>query len=75
MVDHKSIWIYVTNIETQSAISLAAKILNRESAIIKWTVDTEDIDNVLRIETISLKENYFPSLLAAYDLECVPMTD
>ena len=69
------VWVYVTNIESQMIIRAAAKVLNAESAVIKWTVDSEDIDNVLRVETRSLEENYIPSLLEKYQLICVPMAD
>lgn len=72
-IDHPLIWIYVTNIESQKNLNIVAKILNQVSAVTKWTVDTDDIDNVLRIETPSLKENYVPTLLATYQFKCVVM--
>ena len=74
-IQQRLVWVYVTNIETQTRIDVAAKVLNVESAVIKWNVDTEDCDNVLKVETSSLKEGYIPSLLAKYDLACVPMAD
>jgi hypothetical protein len=75
ITNQTTVWVYVTNLASERTIMNAAKILNAESAVLKWTVDSEDIDNVLRIETITLKENYIPELLAKQELACVPMLD
>lgn len=42
--------ILKTDIETKKKVKKIKPILNNTSVIDKWTVDTEDIDNVLRIE-------------------------
>lgn len=39
-----------TNIKTQTHVEDVKTILNSYPVITKWSVDTEDIDNVLRIE-------------------------
>lgn len=69
-----SIWIYCTNLNFQNS-ALAEKILNSESDILKWSVDHEDVDKVLRIECKKLEENFIPRLLAKSDLHCIPMMD
>ncbi|MGB0423274.1 MAG: hypothetical protein ACPGED_03080 [Flavobacteriales bacterium] len=70
-----SIWIYVTNLESQLNISLAAHILDAETNILCWSLDTEDKDKVLRVETTVLKEDYIPMLLAKHKMNCFPMPD
>lgn len=42
--------ILKTDIKTKKKVKKIKPILNNTSVIDKWTVDTEDIDNVLRIE-------------------------
>ncbi|WP_299228658.1 hypothetical protein [uncultured Psychroserpens sp.] len=50
--------LFQTNIETTQKVKLLSPILNNHSEVLKWNVDTEDIDNVLRIEaTKNLKED------------------
>lgn len=39
-----------TSIKTQTHVENVKAILNSYPVITKWSVDTEDIDNVLRIE-------------------------
>ncbi|MFD2566159.1 hypothetical protein [Pseudotenacibaculum haliotis] len=39
-----------TNIKTQSHVDHVKVLLNNLPAVNRWSVDTEDIDNVLRIE-------------------------
>jgi len=47
----KNLLIFKTNIDTNNKVIVLSKILNEGSSIIKWSIDNEDIDNVLRIET------------------------
>ncbi len=43
-----------TNIETQNNVEMLVPILDNHESINRWTIDTDDIDNVLKIEA---KEN------------------
>lgn len=50
--------IFKTNIETEEKVVTIKPFLNNHSNIIKWSIDLEDIDNVLRVKsTKSLSEN------------------
>ena len=40
-----------TDIKTKKKVKKMASIFNQHNEIISWSVDTEDIDNVLRIES------------------------
>lgn len=42
--------VFKTNISTDHDLSIAAKILAQVNEILCWSVDRQDIDNVLRIE-------------------------
>ena len=44
--------ILQTNIKTKRMQSAIAPHLNNVRTIIKWTIDREDVDNVLRIECL-----------------------
>jgi hypothetical protein len=70
---HKSIWIYVTDIQTKNQIKITTKILNAEPSILEWSVDTEDIDNVLRVESENIKEKHIQFLLEKQGFTCTPM--
>lgn len=45
------ILIFKTNIETEQDLNRVAPLLNQDHLIRKWSVDREDIDHVLRIES------------------------
>lgn len=43
--------IFRTDIKTKKKVKTIKKLFNNNLSIINWSVDTEDIDNVLRVET------------------------
>ena len=45
------LFIFKTDIVTEDHIQKVSEILNNHPKIIGWSVDTEDIDKVMRIET------------------------
>ena len=44
--------VFKTNLQFRKDVQLLAPILNATRGIIRWNVDHDDIDNVLRIETV-----------------------
>lgn len=46
-----NILVFKTNIKTKKKVKTIKPIFNNIPSINKWSVDTDDIDNVLRIET------------------------
>ena len=42
--------IFQTDIKSKNKVKSIGPLLNGHSNILKWTIDLEDIDNVLRIE-------------------------
>jgi DNA replicative helicase MCM subunit Mcm2 (Cdc46/Mcm family) len=45
------ILIFKTNIETEQAYDEVGSLLSAHSSVINWSLDKEDIDKVLRIES------------------------
>ena len=67
--------VFRTNINTNERIHRAAcrlcKLLGRSAGTsCRWSIDLEDCDNVLRIETESLSEADVIQLLHKAGLEC-----
>lgn len=44
--------LFRTDIKTKKKVKTIKSLFNNLSTITKWSIDIEDIDNVLRIETI-----------------------
>ncbi|WP_034041158.1 hypothetical protein [Wocania ichthyoenteri] len=47
---HTKLLILKTDIKTSEKVKIIEPFLNNHSRIIKWSIDIEDIDNVLKIE-------------------------
>lgn len=53
------LFILKTNVKTNKDIEALKLILNDNCNVIKWSIDTEDIDNVLKIEaTVHIEEEH-----------------
>jgi hypothetical protein len=63
--------IFQTNIDSKHHLDVVSSVFKKHSAIIDWSVDTEDIDKVLRIEaTENLYEKDVITMLDANGLYC-----
>ena len=70
-----NILIFKTDLKTKKTIKMVRPIFNNNSMITKWTVDNEDIDNVLRIEAHNgLNEEDIIFLMKTHDLYCEDLT-
>lgn len=50
--------IFETDVKSKKKVKSLKPILNKHSDILKWSIDLEDIDNVLRIEaTVNITES------------------
>ncbi|WP_062061380.1 hypothetical protein [Aquimarina longa] len=45
--------IFRTDIKSKQKVKDVTPILDKHSGILRWSIDLEDIDNVLRIEAVS----------------------
>ena len=61
------LFILKTNIQTEAKVESIRSVFNSHPVIMNWSVDTEDIDNVLRIEgTDELREEDIIDSLKKY---------
>jgi len=51
------ILLFKTNIKSISGLNIIKSIFDKRETIHRWTIDTEDIDCVLRIVSHSLRPN------------------
>ena len=60
-----------TNIKTKRKVKSLVQVFDNHSGIKRWNVDTEDVDNVLRIESNkSLKEKEIIHLIHSHGFSC-----
>lgn len=68
--------IFKTDIRTKKRIKALEPILNNHPVIDSWTVDTNDVDKILRIETSQkINECDIVNLVRTYGFYCEPLTD
>ncbi len=71
-----NVLVFKTDIKTRKNVKVVQPIFNNHPVILDWSVDTEDIDNVLRIETSdNMTEKDVIVLLSTYGFNCVPLAD
>jgi len=63
--------ILKTDIKTKKKVKKMKPVFNNHPVISKWTIDTEDIDNVLRIEAAdSLQEDEVKKMVLENGFYC-----
>jgi hypothetical protein len=67
--------IFKTSLHAPRDVSRISNGLNEDKRISKWTVDLEDIDRVLRIESHNLKPDTVITLLGNYGYHCEELLD
>lgn len=70
------ILIFRTDIKTKKKIKEVKPIYNNHSSILNWSIDMEDIDNVLRIEASgNFNESDVITLTNARGFNCEALED
>ena len=65
-----------TNIESENGVRIMRPVFDNHDAIHKWSIDLEDVDNVLRIETKkSIAETEIIQLIEASGFYGVELED
>lgn len=68
--------IFKTDIKTQEKVKRIKPHLNNHIDIKTWSIDMEDIDNVLRVEASNnLKEKHIINLITTLGFYCDELTD
>jgi hypothetical protein len=71
---YAEVLVFKTNICTDSEVALVGELLADEN-IVKWNVDRDDIDNVLRIECDHVNPFTVIHRLRAVGFECEELPD
>lgn len=70
------IHILKTDLEDSARVSAIEPILNLHPLILRWNVDNDDIDNVLRIEAkLNLSEEETLKMLKQHGVYCESLPD
>jgi hypothetical protein len=69
---NQNILVFKTNISTKTEARKLQSVLNKK-AILKWNVDLEDCDRVLRIVTTDFSSGEIISLARKKGVECVEL--
>lgn len=69
------IHVFKTNIRSENEISAIHSVLDQHPFIAEWSVDLEDIDNVLRIVSPVLSVEEITELIQNKGFECQELED
>jgi len=69
------IHVFKTNIGFAHDVKKISPVLGEESRIKKWSVDVEDVDNVLRVEAHRIEPTEIISLITQCGYSCEELTD
>ena len=67
--------VFETNIDNYDLIEAISPRMESLEGVLKWTVDTEDISNVLRVEAIGLSDDLIKNAICTEDIDVVEMQD
>lgn len=70
------LFIYGTNIDTEHKVKSIHKLFNQDDNIINVSIDLEDVDNVLRIETTDfINEDDIVTKVKKDGFNCIALLD
>jgi hypothetical protein len=70
-----AILVFKTNINHPTDLANLTALFELEPDVLKWSVDRQDIDKVLRIETSQLSPAYIEALLTRVGYLCQELPD
>jgi len=70
-----NIFIYKTNIASEHDLKTLERALEPHECISRWSVDCEDIDHVLRVETTNTNTGYIARIVAQAGYHCEELPD
>jgi hypothetical protein len=71
----RTVLVFKTNIQHATDVAAVAPVLAQEQDVLRWHIDTQDIDNVLRIETLALPAHYIEYLMQQAGYQCQELPD
>jgi hypothetical protein len=69
-IDLSNIFIFKTNIQTEFDKLRIKNVLDASQKVLKWNIDMDDADRVLRIVSDSLRPDQIISVLDYVGFEC-----
>ncbi len=69
------ILIFKTNVENMNHIRKLYPLLKTIQGILKWNIDTEDVDRILRIEAVSVAPQRIEMALQSAGYYCKELED
>ena len=72
-IDISNILIFKTNIQTEFDKLRIKNVLDASHRVLKWSIDMEDVDHVLRIVSDSLSPEQIISVLDYVGFECAEL--
>ena len=72
-IDLSNIYIFRTNIQTEFDKMRIKNVLDASQKVLKWNIDMDDTDRVLRIVSDSLRPEQIISLLDYVGFECTEL--
>jgi hypothetical protein len=69
------VYVFKTDINSASLIESVKPLLNSNQYISDWSIDMEDIDNVLRVISAELLENEIIQIIISKGFICEALTD
>lgn len=70
-----SVYVFKTDINSASLIESVKPLLNSYQYISDWSIDIEDIDNVLRVISVELLENEIIQIIKSKGFICEALPD
>lgn len=71
----RHIHIFRTELNTDESIAVLKETMNQHPDISRWHLDLEDVDKVLKVETVSLSEACIISLAGENQIFCEVLPD
>lgn len=72
-IDLSNIFIFKTNIQTEFDRLRIKNVLDASQKVLKWNIDMDDADRVLRIVSDSLRPEQIISVLDYVGFECTEL--
>jgi hypothetical protein len=72
-IDLSNIFIFKTNIQTEFDKLRIKNVLDASQKVLKWNVDMDDVDHVLRVVSDSLTPEQIISVLDYVGFECTEL--
>lgn len=70
-----NILVFKTNLNGSDDVLKVRDALNNDAAVLSWSVDTNDIDKVLRIESLSQHTQSIVDMIHAAGYQCEELPD